>query len=134
MDINRNSTILNDYTIDMKQENGACSTDEVLYAFIRFIKTKDLNTNRLIGILGEILAPKSPLKRSLFLNLITKILNIFKCLLKYNSNTYKIIFFSFISFHECVSSVLIKHFYLLKFLNNLMYLLALFYFLKKNNF
>ncbi|KAL7648141.1 UNVERIFIED_CONTAM: hypothetical protein RMT77_000042 [Armadillidium vulgare] len=51
-DINKNTEMLNDYSLELISDNGGCSSDEVLYAFIKYVRTPSLNLNKLIGILG----------------------------------------------------------------------------------
>ena len=53
-DINKNLTILNDYELELKKSNGGCEADVVLYSYIKYIRSSDLNMDHLIGILGTV--------------------------------------------------------------------------------
>lgn len=48
--INRNDSILKDYELRLLEEDGACSADHVMKAFIKYVHSKEFP--RIIGILG----------------------------------------------------------------------------------
>lgn len=49
--INRNETLLKDYELFLLEEDGACSADHVMKAFIKYVHSVEFP--RIIGILGR---------------------------------------------------------------------------------
>ena len=49
--VNSNSTVLRDYDLTLKSEDGQCSTDMVMKSFINYVRLPQ--HNQMAGILGE---------------------------------------------------------------------------------